>query len=199
MLKYIDMEATNLPISSLRKPIGAGSFLNPDLVSSNFDIREGMSVADFGCGAGFFAVIIGHKVGEAGKVYALDIMDNALDSVSAKASEEKLTNIQTIRTNLEILGSSSLPNDSQDIVLLANILFQSTKKDGILKESTRILKKGGRIIILDWKKGVNGFGPPDSLRIGESDLRSLVEKEGFSFVKNIDAGDFHFGIMLVKK
>ena len=180
------------------KPVGTGGFLNPEMVSNEFGIREGMIVSDFGCGTGYFAILIAQKIGKDGRVYALDILDSALDSVRARAREENLNNIETIRTNLEVSGSSSLADSSQDLVLLTNILFQSNKKEQIIKEAARVLKDNGRLIILDWKKGVNGFGPPDYLRTSEGDMQLLAEKEGFKFVRSINAGDFHYGIIVDK-
>lgn len=177
---------------------GTGGFLNPDKIVREFGIREGMSVADFGSGAGYFAILLGQAVGENGKVYALDIQETALDSVRVKSKAVGLANIETIRANLELLGGSGLPDNSQDIVLVANILFQSDKKADVIKEAKRALKDGGKIIIIDWKMGTGGFGPPDDLRTDETAMRSLVAGEGFSFLNTIDAGQFHYGLIFSK-
>ena len=173
--------------------------MDPESISNEFGIKEGMAIADFGCGAGYFTAILSRKTGKSGRVYALDIQAEALENVSAKARKDDLANLQTIRTNLEILGGSSLSNNSQDIVLLANILFQSNKKKEIIQEAARVLKKGGRAIIIDWKKGANGFGPPENLRMTEADARSFAEQTGLIFVREINAGNFHFGTTFIKK
>ncbi len=189
-----------MPISATQKrSIGTGGFLNPEAVSNEFGVKKGMSVSDFGCGAGYFTIILAEKVGKEGAVNAVDMLEGALHAVRARARENNINNIQTIRTNLEILGSSSLPNNSQDIVLLANILFQSDKKPEIIKESVRVLKNEGRLIIVDWKRGADGFGPPDNLRTDQQDMMVLAQEHGLAFVRNIKAGDFHFGIIMAKK
>ena len=192
------MQPTTLPVSGLGSHLGTGGFLNPELIINEFGLREGMSVADFGSGAGYFTIIIAERVGKEGRVYALDIMETALDSVRAKAKASELENIETIRTNLEVLGSSGLFDQSQDIVLLANILFQSDKKTEIVREAKRVLNDGGSLIIIDWRKGAGGFGPPDSLRTDEVAMRSLAVGEGFIFDKVFNAGQFHFGMMFRK-
>ena len=187
-----------MPVSGTGNHLGTGGFLNPGMIVSEFGLVPGMVVADFGSGAGYFTIIIAERVGEEGKVYALDIMETALDSVRAKAKASELENIETIRTNLEVLGSSGLFDQSQDIVLLANILFQSDKKVEIAREAKRVLKDGVSLIVIDWKKSAGGFGPPDSLRTDEVAMRSLAVGEGFIFDKVFNAGQFHFGMMFRK-
>lgn len=174
---------------------GTGGFLNPDKIVSAFGVEEGMSVADFGCGSGYFTILLGKQVGESGRVYALDIQDSALDAVKNKAGVAGIQNIETRRANLETLGSSGLADDSQDVVLLANILFQSSKKADILKESKRVLKEGGRLIVIDWRRGSGGFGPPNDIRTEDVSMRVLVSEAGFLYEDQIDAGQFHYGLI----
>src|SRR3990167_7199549 len=128
------MEMTATPIVGSCNPLSTGGFLNPDSIVNEFGVREGMNIADFGSGAGYFPILMAERAGKEGRVYALDIMESALDSVREKAKAAGLENIEMIRTNLEVVGSSGLADQSQDIVLLANILFQSDKKSDIVKE-----------------------------------------------------------------
>lgn len=183
---------------TVEKPAGTGGFFSPDIVVAEFGIEKGMRIADFGSGAGYFTISLAEKTGPEGKVYALDILENPLDSVRAKAQVYGLDNIEAIRTNLELLGGSSLPNESQDAVLMANILFQSNKRADIIKEGKRILKSGSQLIVIDWKKGSGGFGPPDNLRPDPEEVHQTVEKEGLVFERSFDAGRFHFGLVFRK-
>jgi len=192
------MQLTNAPIAPTLNSSGTGGFLNPEKIVSEFGVDEGMSVADFGSGAGYFTILLGRLVGEGGRVYALDVQETALDNVKVKARAVGLKNIETIRANLEVIGSSGLSDNSQDLVLLANILFQSDKKVEIIREAKRTLKNGGRLILIDWRLGTGGFGPPDERRTDETAMRALVVEEGLVFERSIDAGQFHYGISFVK-
>lgn len=177
---------------------GTGGFLDPVSVVDSFELKEGMAIADFGCGAGYFTILLAERVGSSGKIYALDVQEYALDNVRAKAKINGLSNIETIRANLEVLGSSGLPNESQDLVLLANILFQSSKKTEIIREAKRVLKTGGRLIVIDWEKGNGKFGPPDDSKMNSLGMSDLIQKDGLSFQRKIWAGQFHFGFIFKK-
>lgn len=180
-------------------PTGSGGFLDPQRVAAGFGVQPGMRVADFGSGAGYFTIILAKMVGDTGAVTAVDILDTALETLRAKAKLEGLSNIQTIRSNLEVLGSSGLPDNSQDMVLLANVLFQNPNKSPIITEARRVLKPGGLMIVIDWRKGVNGFGPPDNLKEDPEEIKQLViANDGLQFSHEIDAGIFHFGQVFKK-
>lgn len=193
------MQAMAMSNSHTEKPIGTGGFLEPEIIVDKFGIEEGMKIADFGCGAGYFTVLIAERTGPDGKVYALDIQESSLDSVRAKARALGLGNIETIRTNLEILGSSSLSNSSQDSVMIHNVLFQSSKKKEILSEAWRVLKPQGKLIAIEWAKGAGGFGPPDELRLSAGEIETIAKEVGFVLEKKLNTGQFHFGLIFNKK
>ena len=156
-------------------------------------------MADLGSGSGYFAIYMAERVGASGKVYALDILEDKLDNLRARARSQGLKNIETVRTNLEVLGSSSLPDSSQDFVLISNVLFQSQKQEDIIKEGVRVLKTKSEFVIIDWNKGTGGFGPPDDLRPSQESIASAAERQGLLFVRALNAGQFHFGLVFNKK
>ena len=129
-----------------------GGFLKPEEILDNLDIREGMKIADFGCGSGYFTILMAKRVGKGGVVYAVDVQGAALESVRGRARLFSILNIETIRANLEKEKGSTLKDRSLAMVLLANILFQSSAKDAIIKEAKRVVSKDGKIVIIEWNK-----------------------------------------------
>jgi len=174
-----------------------GGFLNPESIVKEFGLKQGMQVADFGCGAGYFTIAMAKLVGEEGNIYALDVLKTALESVRSRAKIEGLLNIRTIWANLELKGGSKLEDESMDLVLLANILFQSSKKVSIIREAKRVLKEGGKMIVIEWKAR-QPFGPPEDLIVDKDLIKEKIEKEGFVFSKEIPAGHNHWGLVFIK-
>ena len=165
---------------------------------SQFQLEPGMRAADFGSGSGYFTVEMARAVGEGGVITAIDILDSALEATRSRAGLAGVKNIQLVRANLEVWGSTYLADDSEDFVLLKNILFQNDQKLPIIKEAKRVLRPGGRLVIIDWDKGKGGLGPPDEYRTPKETILSLAGQEGFNFEKDIAVDAYHFGLMFRK-
>lgn len=174
------------------------SLINPDSVIKSLNIKPGSKVADFGSGSGYFTLILARIVGQEGVVTALDVLQNKLDTVKTAAYSQGLYNINYIRCNLEIYGGSKLEDASQDVVMLANILFQSQKKLDMVKESRRVLKPNGELVVIDWVPE-SVFGPKESgWKISKEEANDLIEGAGFSFVREIQVSKNHWGIIFKK-
>ena len=175
---------------------GTGGFLQPEEVLKKLNIRKDMQVADFGCGAGYFTISLA-KLTEQGKVYAFDVLEQALESVRSRAKLQGLFNIETKRCNLEVARSSGLMDNSIDLTLLANILFQSSKKIDIIKEAKRILKKGGEMVIIDWQPN-QPMGPPKDLIVSLESVKKMAQDERLVFKKEFPVDTYHWGMIFTK-
>ena len=190
-------------MTQLSPAVSLGSKLSNQIfdlrsIVGQFGLEPGMRIADLGSGSGYFTVEIAKSIGESGSVTAVDILDTALETVRSRAIEAGVKNIQVVRANLEVLGSTFLADDSQDFVLLANVLFQNDQKLGIFSEAKRILRPGGRLAVIDWEKGVGGFGPPDEYRTPKESILTLASQESFSYEKDIMVDAYHFGMLFRK-
>jgi ubiquinone/menaquinone biosynthesis C-methylase UbiE len=175
-----------------------GAFLDTEIITAKLAITPGMHVADLGTGSGYFTISLARAVGKEGVVSAVDVRQEPLDEVRAKSEVLGLGNIRPIRADLEVLGGTGIPDNSQDLSLLASVLFQSSKRDAMIAEAARMLKSGGRLVVIDWKKGVDGFGPPDNFRSTEDEVKSMAEGKGLKFHAPVDAGRFYFGLVFMK-
>lgn len=173
-------------------------FINPEIVIEKLEIKEGMSVADFGCGTGYFSLALGKKTGEGGIVHALDILPQKLESVESQAKSLGISNIVTHRVNLEKDNGSKLPNGSVDWVVMKDMLFQNKHKDKVIAEARRVLKDGGKMLIIEWNMEDSSIGPEKELRISKEALIMLADQQKLCFLKEIEVGDFHYGLIFTK-
>jgi ubiquinone/menaquinone biosynthesis C-methylase UbiE len=162
------------------------------------EIQKGSLIADFGSGPGYFTIPLAKAVGDDGKVYALDVLTSALETVDSKAKMLGLSNIFTKRVNLEKEGGSKIENESVNWIIMKDILFQNKNKEIILKEAYRILKNEGKVLVIEWDKPVVGVGPEQNLRIETEDLKRMIIANYFKIEKKIETGNFHYGLLLVK-
>lgn len=183
---------------SQEKQSFAVKFSNPEAIVEKLELQSGSVVADFGCGSGYFSLPIAEKIGEEGVVYSLDILPQSLEAVMSKAKTAGLNNIVTKRVNLEKEGGSRLPDGSCDWVIMKCILFQNKNKLIILSEAKRILKDGGKALVVEWDINDASIGPDMSLRISKEALSGIIQQVGLSIFKELPVSDFHYGLVLVK-
>ncbi len=170
-------------------------FTRPENNLENFKIDHGQIVADFGAGIGAYSLAMARQVGDSGKVYAIDVQKDLLGRLSKEASRLKISNIEVIWGDVEKVGGSKLPDRSVDLVLISNILFQSHAKYSILKEAKRILKPGGRLVIIDWEDSFNNLGPEQGAIIKPEELEKILIDLGLKILKKFKAGDHHYGLV----
>lgn len=108
-------------------------------------IKPGYRVLDFGCGPGAYIPDVAEKVGESGKVYALDLHPLAARRVQDLARKRRLTNVETIHSDCK----TGLPDNSVDVVLLYDIFHMLSEPQAVLAELHRVLKPGGTLSLLD--------------------------------------------------
>lgn len=173
--------------------------LDINIVLSNAKLEEGMKMADFGCGSvGHFVFPAAQIVGEKGTVYAIDIQRPVLESLKRKQRQENIKNVKPLWSNLEIFNSTKIEANSLDVVLLANTLYQSHKRAEIIREAVRVLKKDGRLVIVEWKKVSIPFGPPVEERVDIHSLKKAAQKLGLNYNKEFFIGTYHFGLIFNK-
>ena len=170
-------------------------FLNVDDVLSQIDLHDDMIGAEFGCGSAVFTIALSKKLNK-GKVYALDIQEEKLSALKGKLSLQKIDNVFTILCDLEAKNGSTLVNNMLDVVLIPNILFQAENKGAIIRESKRILKSGGQVLIIDWLKS-GPFSPREGL-VNPEEVKKIAQGLGFSFKHEFISGDYHYALLFIK-
>jgi len=168
-------------------------------ILSKMGLGERQQVADLGCGNfGFFVYPLARLVGKQGKVYAVDILKSTLEEIGKESKKNNLSQIITVWSNLEVFKATKIETNSLDSVLLVNILHQSEKKIEILREAIRLLKRGGRMLIIEWKNTDSPLGPSPEKRVNLDSLKAAAPKIGLDIKEEFTAGPYHFGLILTK-
>ncbi len=177
-------------------PQNNDGFLNPETILEQLTIEENMDIADFGCGHGYFSIPLAKRVNE-GKVYALDVVKDALVAIESQARIEGVYNIETVHCNLENPNGSRLKENSIDMVFLVNTLFQSQQKDKIIEEAKKVLKINSPLILIDWLEDAT-LAPKKGWLISKKESQLLFEQHGFHFDRDLQTDNQHFGIVFKK-
>lgn len=170
--------------------------LNPQTNCEKLGLQPGMQVAELGAGAGKHSIAAARLVGEKGHVFALDVQRELLETVKRSAKEDGALNIEAVWADIERPNGTRLQSNSIDAALIVNTLFQIEDQAGLARETARIVRDGGRLLVVDWNESYNNMGPPENHVISYDRAREVFELAGFQHEHDIDAGDTHYGFIM---
>jgi len=170
-------------------------FLKPEEILKQLDLNSDMVAADFGSGSGGWALPLAQILKE-GKVYAIDILEEPLSALKSRAAILKIFNIAVVHSDIETKNGSKLKDNHLDLVLITNLLFEAEDKKEVLAEGKRVLKKGGKILVVDWKKDAT-LGPKQG-RVSAEEVKEIAEDLNLKLEKELDARNYHYGLVFTK-
>lgn len=157
-----------------------------------------MHVADFGVGReGTFTIAAARLVTETGQVFALDVVKEILAVIEGMAQDAGLRNVVSVWTDLEIYGAATaIADNTIDVGILANTLYQSSQRAEMMKECMRMMKPGGTILVVEWKPGATAIGPPVEHRVNAQEIKDIAKTLGMEIGEEFEAGEYHWGMLL---
>ena len=121
----------------------------PSIVLDALKLRGGETVVDLGAGSGYFTFRIAPRVGRAGKVLAVEIQDEMLQTIRQRAQALKVTNVEAVK------GSETDPNlpaRAVDLVLMVDVYHELAYPFEVMTKIREALKPGGRIVFVEYRK-----------------------------------------------
>lgn len=141
--------------------------LKPETLLRSLGLKRGQTMADIGCGPGFFTLPAATIVGPNGLVYAADVQGEMLSAVRSRAAEQGLENVRLVKTSdTEVPGQAG----TCDLVLLAFMIHEVPMRSRFLHRAARLAKPSGRVAILEWEKRDQSKGPSLEDRITPEEL-----------------------------
>ncbi len=154
---------TRAQLDQLIERLGSERHADPERVIRDCKLEAGMSVADIGCGIGYFTFRLADAVGETGSVVALDIDRYLLDVLRADIDRRGSPLYRAIDVRLTDQRDAGLAAASIDVAFMAHLDFMamemlSPRGEAFMQTVIRALRPGGRLVVLQWM----GVDPPFS-------------------------------------
>jgi len=145
------------------------------------------TVIDIGAGVGFVTLPFAASFPNA-TVYGCDILDGMVGLLREDAAARGLSNLEARLMRPEAID---LPDQSADVIVMAQLHHELDAPDLLLAECRRLLVPDGTVAIVDWKDEDNGKSPPPGRRVSEATLRSQLHGAGFGQIESHDVYRYH--------
>jgi ubiquinone/menaquinone biosynthesis C-methylase UbiE len=186
----------------------SANFLDSNEILNELNLKGDEVFMDAGCGDGHIAIQVIEEKLTTNTVYAVDIYDASIEDMETYKKENNVENLINIEADIPE-GIPGVGDESIDVVLLVNVFhgFKASRQlDEAVCELSRIVKKDGKIAVMDYKPWDVPKGPPTKMRSSPEDLEELFKKQNLKKIylneeigEDIPEGKSHFLIMFQKE
>ena len=161
----------------------------PHDVITALGLKSTDTVADIGAGTGYFARRFAQH---AGKVYAVDIDEKLLEI----ARDNAPPNLETI---LAAPDDPRLPMAKIDTIFFCDVLHHIDNRPAYYAKLAKALKKGGRIVVIDFYKKELPVGPPPAMKLSAEEIIAEFQKAGFALAKRLDLLPYQYYLFFERR
>jgi ubiquinone/menaquinone biosynthesis C-methylase UbiE len=173
------------------------AYLSAETVVAGTGLKAGDIFLDVGSADGYYSLEASRVVGGRGRVYAIDNYEASISVLKEQIEREGLGNIEAVTAD----ATKRIPLDAGtvDVCLLANVLHgfvANGEVERVLREAARVVRAGGTLAVVEFKKVSGPPGPPLSIRMSPEEVESMVAPYGFEKVRSFEVGPHHYEMVL---
>jgi ubiquinone/menaquinone biosynthesis C-methylase UbiE len=156
----------------------------PERMLAGF-VEPGQTVADIGCGPGFFTIPMAQMVGETGRVIAIDLQEGMLALLRPRAERAGvMERIRLHRCSETELGL----DETVDFALAFYVVHEVPNVAAFLDQVRGILRADGRLLIVEPVGHVSGAGFRKTIEIAHAHGFATVSEPRFAFSRAVLLG-----------
>ena len=110
-------------------------------------LTPGSVVADIGAGSGYYTFRMARRVPE-GRVYAVEVQDEFIASLQARAEREGASNVTVVRGNEQ---GPNLPDSSIDLAIMVDVYHELAYPREMLAAVCKALRPNGQLLLLEYR------------------------------------------------
>ncbi|GAA0681436.1 class I SAM-dependent methyltransferase [Natronoarchaeum mannanilyticum] len=173
----------------------------PGATLRKLGVEAGESVAEVGCGSGYFALPAARIV-DPEPVYALDLDEKLLDELDRIADRQGIENVVPIHGDARNLASV-LP-ERVDTLVVANTFHGVDDQPGLVAQAFDAIDPGGRLVVVNWHDRPRETttvadeprGPPTELRMTPEETEDAVLSAAeFALDRQVDLPPYHYALL----
>lgn len=160
---------------------------SPDVIWKELALRDPQVLIDIGAGTGFFTIPFARKSPRI-MVYACDLQEEMLAWLTEHIPEDLKHRVTPIKMEESHVP---LPDGIADLVYMINLHHELDDRATTMAEAFRLLKSGGKVLVVDWKKEEMPMGPPAAIRVAADDIATDICEAGFTQVTQHPVLKYH--------
>lgn len=146
-------------------------------------LKPGMTVCDMGSGNGYHTIPMAKAVGAEGKVYAVEVQNEMIELLKARAEKQGITHIETI------LGEShdpKLPPNSCDLILLVDVYHEFAHPQQMLEGMRKALKPGGQLVLVEFRAEDDSVPIKPEHKMSKEQINKELTLNGYKLVREFN-------------
>jgi ubiquinone/menaquinone biosynthesis C-methylase UbiE len=175
---------------------GRAAWQKPEQVLDALELKAGQIVCDIGSGPGYFSLRAAKRVGDGGRVFAVDVEPRILDVLRTRIDAAHVRNVTPV---LALATDPLLPPRSCDVVLIVDAYHHFPDRPRYLGRLAALLRPGGRLVNVDWHKQKTAIGPAMDHRIAREDFLADAAKANLRVVAEPKLLPYQYFILLAPR
>ena len=156
---------------------------NASLSFQQLQLKEGMTVCDFGCGNGYWTLPMAREVGSTGKVLAVDIQAEMLQKLRQRSAKFNYTQIEPIRSTV---SDPKLPANEVDLLLMVDVYHEFSHPESMLWGIRRSLKSNGVVALLEYREEDPRVPIKPLHKMSKNQILKEYQQNGFKLVREFN-------------
>ncbi|MDY0235973.1 MAG: methyltransferase domain-containing protein [Gudongella sp.] len=152
--------------------------------------KDGMVLCDIGAGTGVFSIPATQI--STSDIYALEKSDSMIEILETKIVDNGLKNLKVKKVDSDILP---MEDNICDLVIMITVLHHIDNKELMMDEIKRILKKSGRLMVIEFHKNGTQSGPPAEMRISQEELEDFGKINKLKIIEKFVLGNNFYGFV----
>jgi precorrin-6B methylase 2 len=169
---------------------------HPAEVLDALDLHRGEVVVDLGAGSGYFTFRMTPKVDETGKVIAVDVQDEMLQSLRQRATATKVTNVEVVKGAEK---DPHLPVGAVDLVLMVDVYHELEYPFEIMEKVRESLKSSGRVVFVEYRKEDPAVPIKEVHKMSVQQLEGEMNAVGFARERTVETLPLQHIVIFRKK
>lgn len=165
-----------------------------DVLIQSLALNKGMKIADVGAGTGYLSRRMAEKVGQNGKIYAVDVQAEMLGKIKALA--KKYNNIEPVLSQQKDVN---LPENSIDMAIMVDVYHELAYPYEMVQSILKALKPNAQLVLVEYRAEDDKVPIKNSHKMSEQQIIQELSLHTLKWHKTINVLPWQHIVVFTKQ